>query len=66
MWYTVWNFVQHQFPYGILVYHYETSEFYVVYQNYVAYIISFDNAPLRGSLIFLLTLKNNVNLTIYG
>ena len=55
MWYTVGNFVQHQFPYGILVYHYETSEFYVVYKNYVAYIISFDNAPLRGSLIFLLT-----------
>ena len=44
-WYTVGNLVQHQFPYSILVYHYENSDFGEVYQKYEADIISFVTLP---------------------
>ena len=45
-WYTVGNLVQHQFPYSILVYHYENGDFWEVYQKYEADIISFVTLPL--------------------
>ena len=44
-WYTVGNLVQHQFPYSILVYHYENGDFWEVYQKYEADIISFVTLP---------------------
>ena len=45
-WYTVGNLVLHQFPYSILVYHYENGDFWEVYQKYEADIISFVTLPL--------------------
>ena len=47
-WYNVGNLVLHQFPYSILVYHYENGDFWEVYQKYEADIISFVTLPETG------------------